>query len=318
MVGKGKDGQYLFRTGREAPGWGGGRGGVGVEDLGQRWGLPQKMHSVGVRKLVLGSAPLLTRREVAQRQAQSREAREGVMAGGPGGGVGGCLPALSDSPLRIWELKARSHGRLLSRGGPGRVLRWAALGAGCLEQSKLGASESSAGRRMMGTRSSPTRAVALSGEGGRSGAGPGARASSPRRPPEGRGRARVLGPPLGHVTRRGQGRRGTGGRGASPGRTDPQAAGKTDRRRGSLAGPGRSRLRAGTRRGRRGEIAGRSRRRRGEPTPGRPESPVCGAGRSARGRAAAASGGGTVRGGVPCSVCTPTGRCSTPPSLPEL
>ena len=77
------------------------------------------------------------------------------------------------------------------------------------------------------------------------------RPSSPHRPPEGRGRARVLGPPPRPRDRRGQGRGGTRG----PGRADPQAAGRTDRRRGSPAGPGRSRRRAGTARGASGEIA---------------------------------------------------------------
>ena len=97
----------------------------------------------------------------------------------------------------------------------GAAGRWA-------ERSQLGASESRAG---CGVLSVPA--------GGLSGAGPGARASSPHRPPEGRGRARVLGPPPRPRDRRGQGPGGTRG----PGRADPQAAGRTDRRRGSPADP---------------------------------------------------------------------------------
>lgn len=91
--------------------------------MGQRWSLSQDKLPGGERTLVWGSAPLLTGKDVAQRLAQSREPREGVMARGPGQGVVGCLPAFSDSPRRIRELRAWSHCGFLSRGGPGRVLR---------------------------------------------------------------------------------------------------------------------------------------------------------------------------------------------------
>lgn len=131
---------------------------------------------------------------------------------------------------------------------------WSCEGAAGLwaERSRLGASESLAGRGVLGIGSSPPRAVALSAPGWRpepgwagsarefsasaaGGAGPG---TCPRATPLPR-------------DRRGQGRGGTRG----PGRADPQAAGSTDRRWGSPAGPGRSRRRAGTARGASGEIA---------------------------------------------------------------
>lgn len=123
----------------------------------------------------------------------------------------------------------------------GAAGRWA-------ERSQLGASESRAGRGVLGIGSSPPRAVALSVPGGRpepgwagsarefsasaaGGAGPG---TCPRATPLPR-------------DRRGQGRGGTRG----PGRADPQAAGSSDRRWGSPAAPGG----VGGGRGRREELA---------------------------------------------------------------
>lgn len=46
------------------------------------------------------------------------------MAGELGEGVGGCLRALRDNPLRIREPKAREQLQIPERGGPGRALRW--------------------------------------------------------------------------------------------------------------------------------------------------------------------------------------------------
>ncbi|XP_070086094.1 guanine nucleotide exchange factor for Rab-3A isoform X5 [Equus przewalskii] len=91
---------------------------------------------------------------------------------------------------------------------------------------------------------------------------PGARASSQRRPPGGRGRARVLGPP----PRARDPLRAGSPRGCGPGRQrEPhrRAAGRTDRlRAGRLARGGVG--------GGHGGHAGTSRRRRGGATPGRP------------------------------------------------
>lgn len=133
------------------------------------------------------------------------------------------------------------------------------IGLGCCRaldrRSQLGASESRAGRGVLSVRGGQPRR-----------AGPGAREFSSA--------ARGAGPgtcpraTLGHVTAEGRGRGGTRGRALNP-----QAAGRTDRRRGSPAGPGRSRRRAGTARGAGREIAAAAGNRR----PAGPR-PGCGAG----------------------------------------
>lgn len=116
-----------------------GKGGMGVggggqskreAPVGRGWGwrcgssLEISTQRVGQRTLVLGSVPLPSRQDAVQGKAQSRPPREGVMAGELGEGVGGCLRALRDNPLRIREPKARERLQVPERGGPGRALRW--------------------------------------------------------------------------------------------------------------------------------------------------------------------------------------------------
>lgn len=140
---------------------------------------------------------------------------------------------------------------------------------------------------------------------------PGARASSQRRPPGGRGRARVLGPP----PRARDPLRAGSPRGCGPGRQrEPhrRAAGRTDRlQAGRLARGGVG--------GGHGGHAGTSRRRRGGATPGRPRRrDVERVGARARGsapaRAAATPGAGGWR--VPAGRAPRPGRRSPSPARP--
>lgn len=100
------------------------------------------------------------------------------------------------------------------------------------ENSQLGEAENRSGCGMMGSVPTLLRGPMVPEQPSRVGLGPGISDGLRIWPTEGRGRARVRGPPLGHVTRPGQGRGGAQ-QGSRETQTDRLAADRTDRRLGS-------------------------------------------------------------------------------------